>query len=735
VFLAICIVLVVGRSTVSAAWVPGLAALPWLGLGTALVVSLLAWSSRRPAALLLAIAVPGSAAGAAAWGLWQAGWHPGSTYTATSSVRLVLAVAYCAGSAWLAVFALRIPAVIVGVLPLGLVLTVDLLNFPAAQGLNVLLFLASTLALLLWTTFQRARPASAAARDPRASARLIRFSAAGTLSAMVIVVVGFLLPPASTVDRSLQLQFGPLQQWSQFLQQLQHPGAQSELGTIGFSTALPLGGAVKQSDTIVLTYVPTSGASWAGPIYLRGVDLYPDRNGEWRYVPGQSRLVLPGGTEAPNAQAYAGLINAGFTIKMINPPAGAGTTVFYPGQLVQLDRGAELVQASSGRLDGLVLHTVDQVLVRGSSSAGAYQVTSALSTAAEDELRAAGAGYPPWLRTSFGRPGGSLSSSPRIATLARQITAGSTNPYDQALAIESHLRSNYKYTLGPPTPPTGSDPVAFFLFTSKQGYCQYFAASMGQLLQALGVPTRLVNGFGPGTWDSRQGAYVVRSSDAHTWVEAFFPGYGWIPFEPTPAAPYAPIPRGSVSQDCTAAGCAGATAPNSAPATAAPSAQAVAAAAAQVQAQARRAAAQGPAWAGLGILIGSLLALLAAGTLAATLFMHPRTAAAVWRRTRFLAALTGVRPRRSETPSEFGVRFGSAVPEAQVAAAGLAAAFSVVAYAPPATARAHAGTLRRSWAKYRAVLLAAVTRSLAARLYAVLRRHRRERVITLAQHD
>jgi hypothetical protein len=226
---------------------------------------------------------------------------------------------------------------------------------------------------------------------------------------------------------------------------------------------------------------------------------------------------------------------------------------------------------------------------------------------------------------------------------------------------------------------------------------------------------------------------MVRSSDAHTWVEAFFPGYGWIPFEPTPAAPYAAIQRGGVSQDCTAAGCAPSTTGNPAAVAAAPSGQSAADAAAQAQAQARRAAAPGSASAALGILIASLLALLAAGALAATRFMHPRTAAAVWRRTRFLAALTGVRPRRSETPSEFGIRFGSIVPEAKVAAAGLAAAFSVVAYAPPATARAHAGALRRSWAEYRAVLLGAVTRSLGARFYAVLRGHRRERVITLQQ--
>ena len=94
-------------------------------------------------------------------------------------------------------------------------------------------------------------------------------------------------------------------------------------------------------------------------------------------------------------------------------------------------------------------------------------------------------------------------------------------------------------------PPSGVDRLSYFLFVSQKGYCEFFASAMGDMLRSLGIPTRLVNGFGPGSYESSAGAYVVRGEDAHTWVEVYFPRYGWIPFEPT-RDEYAPIQLGVV---------------------------------------------------------------------------------------------------------------------------------------------------------------------------------------------
>jgi len=122
---------------------------------------------------------------------------------------------------------------------------------------------------------------------------------------------------------------------------------------------------------------------------------------------------------------------------------------------------------------------------------------------------------------------------PRIADLARMITSRARNPYDKARAIESYLRNNYGYTLDlSGTPPV--DPLAYFLFEKRAGHCEYFAAAMTVMLRTVGVPARYVNGFLPGEYNEVGGDYIIRASDAHSWVEVFFPGYGWITFDPTP---------------------------------------------------------------------------------------------------------------------------------------------------------------------------------------------------------
>jgi transglutaminase-like putative cysteine protease len=134
---------------------------------------------------------------------------------------------------------------------------------------------------------------------------------------------------------------------------------------------------------------------------------------------------------------------------------------------------------------------------------------------------------------------------PRIPAMAKTITSRAANPYDEARAVESYLRNNYGYTLDlSGTPP--ADPLAYFLFEKRAGHCEYFAAAMTVMLRAVGVPARFVNGFLPGEYNDVGGDYIIRASDAHSWVEVFFPSYGWITFDPTP--PSDDHPTGFVAQ-------------------------------------------------------------------------------------------------------------------------------------------------------------------------------------------
>ncbi len=122
--------------------------------------------------------------------------------------------------------------------------------------------------------------------------------------------------------------------------------------------------------------------------------------------------------------------------------------------------------------------------------------------------------------------------TPRVRELAQEITKDKNNNYDRAKAIEIYLSKNYPYTLVPGTPPRSKDFVDYFLFEGKKGYCTYYASAMTVLLRCLDIPARYVEGYilPP---EKNDGVYKVTNQQAHAWVEVYFEGFGWIPFEPT----------------------------------------------------------------------------------------------------------------------------------------------------------------------------------------------------------
>ena len=164
-----------------------------------------------------------------------------------------------------------------------------------------------------------------------------------------------------------------------------------------------------------------------------------------------------------------------------------------------------------------------------------YEATSNLSTIAPERLRRASADYPPSVLLHYLQLPAKVD--PRIGELARRITGSKTNNYDRAAAIEHFLLTNYGYTLELPRTVV-RDPVANFLFERKQGHCEYFASAMAVMLRTLGIPSRLVNGFRGGEFNDLTSNYVIRAREAHSWVEVYFPGSGWVGFDPTPPASF-----------------------------------------------------------------------------------------------------------------------------------------------------------------------------------------------------
>lgn len=124
---------------------------------------------------------------------------------------------------------------------------------------------------------------------------------------------------------------------------------------------------------------------------------------------------------------------------------------------------------------------------------------------------------------------------PRIRELAHELTRNAPSAYDKAKEIENFLKTKFGYTLNLKI--NGSDPLAEFLFDVREGHCEYFATAMVVMLRTLGIPSRIVNGFQMGEYNDINRLFIVRESDAHSWVEVYFPRTdSWVEFDPTPPA-------------------------------------------------------------------------------------------------------------------------------------------------------------------------------------------------------
>ena len=125
---------------------------------------------------------------------------------------------------------------------------------------------------------------------------------------------------------------------------------------------------------------------------------------------------------------------------------------------------------------------------------------------------------------------------PRIVTLSRRLTEGLRDEGGKARVLERFLRENYAYTLED-LPVGGNDPLADFLFEVRRGNCEYFASALAIMLRSLRIPARVVNGYLGGEWNPYGEYYLIRQSNAHSWVEAYLPNQGWVTLDPTPSVP------------------------------------------------------------------------------------------------------------------------------------------------------------------------------------------------------
>jgi transglutaminase-like putative cysteine protease len=297
----------------------------------------------------------------------------------------------------------------------------------------------------------------------------------------------------------------------------------------GFSDTVQLGqiGQVKLSTAVVMHARQVDGAPF-GVLKWRGIALDRFDGDRWYKTDRKRSQIVP----APDG-AYRMRRSA-------QPVSRSGDAVRYEILLEPLATNALFgpyqIRSVSGRLGGVEMDGDDSIYLRFATPRRVkYEVHSEIPNrpallaraAQETALPADIARRYLQLPTEF---------DPRITKLASDITARGKSIVEKASLVEQYLKSNYAYTLRLMWTP-GPQPLSSFLFESKSGHCEYFASSMAVLLRAAGIPTRLVNGFLMGEYNPVGGDYIVRQSDAHSWVEVYIPDRGWIEFDPTPPDP------------------------------------------------------------------------------------------------------------------------------------------------------------------------------------------------------
>ena len=295
----------------------------------------------------------------------------------------------------------------------------------------------------------------------------------------------------------------------------------------GFSDHLQLGriGQIQQSSAVVMHIEIANDTQGLYDLKWRGVALNKFDGHNWTSSFGVTQLPITnsGTYRIGRGDPPGSIVNPRRLIHYRVLMEPIGTNVFF------LAERPRLLSANYRPVtidDAGAVYNLDQ-----EHPISRYEADSEMPEVDADALRLAANALPAGAESYLQLPPIDL----RVSHLAEQITSSAPSNYEKALAIELYLRTHFGYTLqlGRAHP---QDPLANFLFERKQGHCEYFASSMAVMLRTLGIPSRIVNGFRGGEFNDLTGQYVIRASNAHSWVEAFFPGFGWISFDPTPAA-------------------------------------------------------------------------------------------------------------------------------------------------------------------------------------------------------
>lgn len=421
----------------------------------------------------------------------------------------------------------------------AVVLLINLNNVNAGYVIFLVIFLVSALLLLL-----RFNLYESSVKWKRQGLRCSEdlhweFMQAGALVSLAILISSWFLPWGYINQAAAQIwNTNPLVATQNIWNRLiAVNGGDNPQNHGSFASTLTLGGNPNLINTPVFRLKTTDGTQ-----YLMSVsyDQY-DGSRNWSNSTQQDTANKANTVSYDGSQDLAPVTQ---TVTVLNPPGEERPYLFGASQIAATGQGTELV---SNKSDGEV---VSWLRTNGKLAAGdVYSLVSYVSTASLATLRTVPMPaasptldpgftgsvpvtyFSPSVLATYTKLPANLNA--RIKTLALQITRNASTMYDKVAALETYLRANYTYNASITAPPPGVEATAWFLFNSKNGYCNYFAAAMTLLARELGIPARIAAGYTNGTLDSKTGERDINGTEAHAWTQVYFAGYGWINFEPS----------------------------------------------------------------------------------------------------------------------------------------------------------------------------------------------------------
>lgn len=302
-----------------------------------------------------------------------------------------------------------------------------------------------------------------------------------------------------------------------------------------YSNQLRLGTGGRLSDELVFTVEPSQVHPSGKRYYWRGYSYNHYSLGYWRSTLEYIDEVGPREWEF-NLPSWQGRRRVQFTF---TPETRLQRTIFSPTYPISASRATRLLLANEvGVFDPLSLQSETPLRPGELILVDAY-----ISVPSIKQMRESSTDYPEWISERYLELPNDLP--PRIKSLAQDVTRGSDTQYDRVIAITQYLRENYDYQEIIPSAPRGRDPVDWFLFDLRKGFCNYYATAEILMLRSIGIPARLSVGYAEGEIDPNStNAYQVRERDSHAWPEVFFNDIGWVEFEPTASEPVIVYPSG-----------------------------------------------------------------------------------------------------------------------------------------------------------------------------------------------